>query len=275
MKYACYYAIVRFMPFVETGEFANVGIVLMCPHTGHFDFRLLNRVRRITAFFDQLEARVYREAKNDLRDELTRVKVMVNARKQREETRGLRYLFEELVRPREVILRFDRPRVVMADDPEGKIDELFNFYVQRDFVTPEYIEQRLETRVRGLLLEACVRECFHEEKVEHGAFHARFPFAHRNAAGILTKAIKPLHLGHKDPANAYEHGWAWIGKIRQLKKYDALPERVLIAAQGPDETNREGQVVYKEIQEDFKGLGIEVAPISEPAKIKEFALMTR
>ena len=31
MKYACLYSIVRFAPFAETEEFANVGIVLTAP----------------------------------------------------------------------------------------------------------------------------------------------------------------------------------------------------------------------------------------------------
>ena len=50
-KYACQYAIVRFLPYLETGEFANVGIVMLCPDAGFFDFKLLRHVRRITAFF--------------------------------------------------------------------------------------------------------------------------------------------------------------------------------------------------------------------------------
>ncbi|HVK54151.1 MAG TPA: DUF3037 domain-containing protein, partial [Burkholderiales bacterium] len=32
MNIACHYAIVRFLPFVETGEFANVGVVLFSPN---------------------------------------------------------------------------------------------------------------------------------------------------------------------------------------------------------------------------------------------------
>ncbi len=37
---ACRYAVVQFAPYRETGEFANAGVVLMCPETGHFDFKL-------------------------------------------------------------------------------------------------------------------------------------------------------------------------------------------------------------------------------------------
>ena len=48
-KVACQYAIVRFAPFVETGEFANVGIIMMAPKQRFFAFELeLKRYKRIT-----------------------------------------------------------------------------------------------------------------------------------------------------------------------------------------------------------------------------------
>lgn len=268
MKYACQYAIARFMPFVETGEFANVGIVLMCPEIGYFNFQLLNKVRRITAFFDQLESRIYRGAKNDLRDELIRLKAQMESTQQSGNT--AKYMFQELVRPREVMLRFDAPRVVLTDNPEKKLEDLFNFYVGRNFVTPDYIEQRLEKKMRSLLIEASVKDLYHEARVEHGAFHARFPFAHKNHTGSIIKAIKPLHLAHKDPAHAYEHGWSWVGKIRQLQKYEAFPKHVLIAAEAPSEANEQAFSVYKEIREDFQKLHIQFAELADVEQIKSF-----
>ena len=49
----CRYAILRFLPYVETGEFANVGVVLMSTAGRYFGFRLLGRrVARVTHFFD-------------------------------------------------------------------------------------------------------------------------------------------------------------------------------------------------------------------------------
>ncbi|TAM57619.1 MAG: DUF3037 domain-containing protein [Rhodanobacter sp.] len=40
-RFACQYAIIRFLPYAETGEFANVGVVLACPATGYFGARLM------------------------------------------------------------------------------------------------------------------------------------------------------------------------------------------------------------------------------------------
>ncbi len=40
-QFVCNYAPVRFLPYRETGEFVNVGVVLHCPQTDFFGFRLI------------------------------------------------------------------------------------------------------------------------------------------------------------------------------------------------------------------------------------------
>ncbi|EQD37440.1 phage associated protein, partial [mine drainage metagenome] len=52
MTTAARYAIIRFLPYAQTEEFANVGVVLHASATGAFIFRLNPKWRRIGAFFD-------------------------------------------------------------------------------------------------------------------------------------------------------------------------------------------------------------------------------
>ena len=74
MNTACHYAIVRFMPFVETGEFGNVGIVLFSPTARYFGFKLLGqRYSRITNFFEQLDTKLFRASMHATQAELQRV----------------------------------------------------------------------------------------------------------------------------------------------------------------------------------------------------------
>ena len=71
---ACRYAVVQFAPYRETGEFANAGVVLMCPETGYFGFKLqTRRTKRITDFFDELPRSFYVRAVKAMEDELQRV----------------------------------------------------------------------------------------------------------------------------------------------------------------------------------------------------------
>jgi len=143
MRCACQYAIIRFMPFIETGEFANVGIVLLCPEKRFFGFKLLKRHGRLTRFFKNMEARIYTDSRTLFHDELTRILALLKSgpfddRRRKTDIPAAQALFGELVRPREVIMRFDAPRAVLSDNPDSKLDELYRFYVERDFVTKLY-----------------------------------------------------------------------------------------------------------------------------------------
>ena len=139
-KVACQYALLRFRPFVETGEFANVGVVLLAPEARFFGFRLLKRYGRITQFFHQLDRKVYLNGRELFKEELKRFAaelkhLALDGRKRTPDVALAQGLFAELVRPREAMLQFDELRVALADDPKVKLNALFDFYVERNSVT--------------------------------------------------------------------------------------------------------------------------------------------
>ena len=127
-KFACQYALLRFRPFVETGEFANVGIVLMAPEARFFGFRLLKRYGRITQFFHELDRKVYLDGRDLFKEELERFAgdlrhLALDGRKTQPDLALARNLFNELVRPREAMLQFADQRVVLTDEPKVKLGE--------------------------------------------------------------------------------------------------------------------------------------------------------
>ena len=59
-RVACNYAVLRFLPYPETQEFVNIGVVLMCPELRWFDYRTETRRRdRVTGFFPELNPAVF------------------------------------------------------------------------------------------------------------------------------------------------------------------------------------------------------------------------
>lgn len=273
-KHLCQYAIVRFLPYLETGEFANVGIVLMCPETGYFDFRLMTHVRRITAFFEELNAGIYRRARADFKNELTRIQ---NFLAPQTETCGFadaelaRHLFSELIRPREVMMRFDGARAVLTDDPAHELDAQFAHYVERNFATKAYQEQLLEKAIHRALQGARLNRQYKPQIIGNTAtYHARFPFVNIRD-GKALRAIKPLHLAHDDPAQIFDHGWAWMGKIEKLRALNLLPEQVLFPVQGPAEEKGERFDTFKEITQKLANKDVIVVAATQVDKIIEFA----
>jgi hypothetical protein len=271
-KFACQYAIVRFLPYLETGEFANVGIVMLCPDAGFFEFKLLKHVRRITAFFEELDAGIYRRAANDFRLELKRIRNWLAHQHQNSmDVELARHLFSELTRPREAMMRFEGVRVVLADDPAQQFDDLFGHYVERNFATKAYQEQLLVKNVRRVLVDAKLEKQYRPETLgDTAAYHTHFPFVHREG-DRADKAIKPLHLAHEDPAQIYDHGWAWLGKVEKLRALKLLPEQVLFPVQGPAETDGERFEIYLEITQKMAANDVLVIPSHQTQKIIDFA----
>jgi len=275
-KIPCQYAIIRFAPFIETGEFANVGIIMMAHKARYFGFKLqTRRYGRITNFFKELDAKVFRSAMNDLNEELERVhgvlKVHGFDRHLKENDANFANgIFAEVLRPRESIVRFSEPRAVLADEPKETLKELFAYYVERNFVTKEYRETVLEKGMRRLLFQSEVGERFQRKRIGDDEFSVTFPFV-ETLDEVPTKIIKPLNLAQDDSTNILEHGGKWMFRMNELKKRHVLPERVLLAVDGPAGGGRRDNA-YHEAVEMLGDTGVTVLPYEKQEKILEFAL---
>ena len=270
MKYACQYAIVRFLPYVETGEFANVGIVIHCLQTGTFQYKLLDRVRRISAFFEELDIAVYRRSRTEFTAELDRISQIFRNTYAHASDKVAKNLFSELTRTREAMIRFDKPRVVMTDDPAEQLQKLFDHYVGRSFATKAYQEQLIEKQVRSTLRAANLSAIYKDKILGNDAYHARFPFV-RFENGDAVRAIKPLHLAQDEPTQIFDHGWEWVGKVRKLRSENLLPPAVLFAVQGPDVRSKERDDAFNEIVSELTRQNVRVIAYNRTTEIVEFA----
>lgn len=272
-KLVCQYAIVRFLPYIETGEFANVGIVFLCPETGYFDYRILNKTSRINAFFDELNKSLFRDAKNSFELELKRIKQFVL---EKNETRSLEknfvnHIFTELTRPREVLMRFDSVRTLLTETPPEQLNELFAFYVERNFIAQVYEDKLIEKNVRNVLKSADLISRYRQETLgDHETYHATFPFVYMED-GHASKVIKPLNLAHDDPADIFNHGWAWMGKIDKLRAMKYLTEDVMLAVKKPSTELGPRNDMYQEVVEKLTKEKILVVQANDKVKILEFA----
>jgi hypothetical protein len=262
------------MPYTETGEFANVGVVLMSPTARFFGYKLLDRVGRITSFFDELDANVYRRARETFREELTRISEMI----QRAFIGAVNgpngdfanFAFDELVRPKQAIIYSDAPRAALVDDPSEALTEFYEHYVGRSFVTPVYQERMVEQRVRNILKAADLQKEF-QARVLGIDYQARLPFVKTDERDVAIKLIKPLDLNRKDPTRLYDHGWEWIGKIKKLKRDGFLHGEALFAVRAPQEKFTVAASAYADVKQEIERSNIRVAEEADSDKILEFA----
>jgi hypothetical protein len=272
----CQYAILRFQPYVETGEFANVGVVLLDVARRYLGFRLQTprRHARITKFFHQLEPAFFKAALRNMEEELHRIQLTFEPQGFTTQVAAgandfTGNAFMELVRPRETILRFGELRTTLTENPEETLEKLYGFYVEHNFVNKEYRETVMERGVRKLLVQTNLAEYFVRKEIGDIEFHVAFPFvALRNE--LPTTIIKPLNLGQDDPTRIRERGNDWQFRIKELKKRNYLPPHVLFAVEGPEQTGKH-KLAYDDAFEMLAQTGVHVVPYGNQQEIVKFA----
>jgi hypothetical protein len=264
---ACQYAVIRFLPFVETEEFSNLGVVLVCPERRFFGSLVSARGwRRISAFFAPLDRRFYRAAVDRLEEELANVEATASRLSVPDDVDRL---WTMLTRRRDGIIRYSAPRVVLAKEPASALADLFRRYVERDFVADGDQERRLEQTVREALESAALIKHFKRAQLGNEDFHVVMPFV-EFADGVAQKAIKPLHLSQDEPTRILNHGGDWLQRLHRLRKRRVLPPKLLIAVSPPGDMAYRDEA-FAEVCGDFAAQDFLVANVEDRTRIADFA----
>lgn len=248
MKYICNYSILRFLPYPETGEFVNIGIVLIA-NNGDFRFKIEPKRQRVTNFFPSLESKIFQRAKREMNAELSRLSGFLA--QNRSDLGMILNTFKHLIHPRETMMRFSDPGTMAIDNADLALGTLFDHYVNHSFATKEYQESALEKQLGNLLADSNLRQKYTEQKLGTSEYPVRFPFV-LSQGQVPVQAIKPIHLGHDESSKILEHGDAWISKVRRLVSYDSLATDTLFVAGPPEPGKPKLLKAYREITEELK-----------------------
>ncbi len=116
----CNYAVLRFMPDRERGEFLNIGVALCAPSQAWFGYRLASDVGpRLARVFPAADRGAFERGLVLFREELDRIACL------RTDREGLSEAFRELVRPREGRFHFGDIATVLGAEPEGSLEEAY------------------------------------------------------------------------------------------------------------------------------------------------------
>lgn len=274
-KFVCNYAIARFRPYRETGEFVNVGVVLLCPQVDFFGHTFERRKhKRITDFFPELDFDIFQTGLGGLLKELARVTGRTNETRQfvtDAEAQMRIAVFKELVRTRESLFHFSEVGTVLADDPKTKMAELFDFYIKRQFARDREYQEIIMRRRLGVFLQKVNLARFYkqDQRVGDDNYHVVLPFVYFEG-DTPRKAIKPLHMDKPMTTDIYRHGDAWVSTVRRLRQIDRLPKDFLFAVHYPG-ANTKGQAAAKDICDELQKLGTQTVPFADTEAIRRFA----
>ena len=234
----CNFAVVRFLPYRETGEFVNVGVVTHAPETGAFGHRLVTgrRNRRVKAFFPEMQMAVYAAAMESLDGELGRqgryFDLLRMGPGERLAGDGMT-AFRGVLRRRESLLHFAEPGMRLGD-PGAVLDAVYAEYVDRHFATQaDYHESVMSRRLAEHLRAWGLRDRYRRDRrVGDALFNLALPFVHDEGARV-TAAIKPLDLDRPLPTDIYDHGGLWVQRLHRLAERQHLPPRMVIPIRFP------------------------------------------
>jgi hypothetical protein len=271
----CNYAAIRFQPYRETGEFVNVGVVVYCPEFDFFDFKITQRRHaRVKKFFPELNGAIFSASIEAMRLELQRRRntgaLFTGERINDPTVRERIEEFRCLVRRKESLLHFSDVAMTTTTDPTQAAKALFSRLVERDFARQkEYQEHVMRRRLKTWLQEWQLDGCYAvNQRVGGPEFNVRLPFVHM-AGGRPLKALKPLDLAKSDTTNIYEHGDAWVSRMRRLSETGYLPGQVVFAVSFPDSGVQ--QKAAEKIRAELQELRIDVVPFSEKQRIRQLA----
>jgi hypothetical protein len=267
----CMYAVVRFMPFAETREFANVGIVIIAPKLGLYDFKLAPKnFNRVTKFFDDLDGVVYKHAIEGFEDELKRIRnYLVHNHVQ---GKSLVDYFKEIIRTRESVLHFGEVGTMLTDNINVAVDKLYERLIGRNFTESKECKEQQMIRVLKSQLTAKLPSGIRYTKQNLKADMYEIPVPLATRVNDSYRIIRPLAFEQKNVLLAMEHGEAWVNRLKKLINFDVVQaDKALVAFEKPVHRKQEFMKVYEDVVGEIENLGALTKNYGDTDSIIQFA----
>ncbi|GIU52013.1 hypothetical protein TUM4438_43550 [Shewanella sairae] len=269
MKTLLHFATIRFMPFAETQEFANVGILAFTPNGNFVDYKLApTRFKRINEFFEDFDGQLYACALTSFEVELKRVKDFCHYLHGQQ----LVDLMNEVTRTREGIIVFGELSATLTENPKITLERLFDKYIGRNFQQQiEYRETQMVRALRKNLTNLLPKEVrYKETSLDVGYTAYKLPLVAKVANTVKT--IKPLAFNQSTTLMLTEHGDRWISRVKHLLKANVIQkENFLFTIERPTNEKDEFHQSFEVIYGGMKELGVEIIPYESKEDIIEFA----
>jgi hypothetical protein len=257
----CNFATIRFLPYRETGEFVNVGVVAHCPEVGFLDFRLLGKkTRRVSAFFPELDRAVFRQARDAMALELVRQRAASGDDKRR------LVEFHAMTSRRESLLHFTPLRSkLISGSPSAALEAIYKDQVERSFAqSKEYRDTQLARRFATMLRAWDLYSLFEKNKrLGTAEYHLQLPFVRRDE----RLAIKPMDLDRSERTDVLNHGDSWVLKIRRLSEVGFDVGKIVFPVRFPAKGPK--KAAADEIAQALLAMNVKVVPIADRDRLRE------
>lgn len=268
MTTTCLYSIVRYAPYAETEEFANIGVVMCAPKENYFDFQLTKRNdSRVRNFFH--DDAIFPVAKDAILREIQFAKAQAS---QIISPQHLAQFFRYFTAKKESIFQFSTVRVVLSNNPKDELGRIYNKYVNHSDFTKERREDVLARELRRSFdrIEG-LKNAFKQDSID--GFFAKFsmPLVAKKHNKIQC-AIKPLAFTQSEPGKMMEHSDTWIMRITRASEESLMDkDDVLFTIEAPDSPTSGQSKVIDMIKRNMDAKKINFTSASNHKETIDFA----
>lgn len=267
-KYVCKYVVLRFAPYSETGEFANVGVILYSKSSNTFSFKLDNQDvgGRVSKFFHIEDKGVFKHAMTAYMNELKYINEQVVERKLSAQS-----AFEYFVKPRATLLRFSEPRTLITDSVADALKNVYERMVTHS--SKSQIKDRLKLRkaLRYELSSLKLENPFKQHKFERIGFAATFDFTQLDQNDSPVKLIQPIEIEGRSVKEIFEVVDKNEIRLKRMNDLGLLPKKILLPFTLDFEHSKEIDEAWSVLKNGLSNFG-ELVDIDDKSTIKEFAL---
>lgn len=263
-----HYAVVQFMPFSETREFANIGIVLIHPSTGRFSFKIAPQsFKRVIQFFDDLDEIVYKRSIKLIQDELEDIRYFIIDNKIK--NKPLEEFFLRFTDVKESVVHYSEISRIAAASAEEALAMLYQRFVGRDFLKKEYREQQMAKALKSRLDKEITAK-FGVKEFVVDIFKINMPLVHEHQSNRCI--IKPLAFHQRSTIQAKEHGESWLNRMNILIENEIIErEQALFTIEKPASDSADLLKVHDLIVNKVDKLGINYLDFEDEEPIVAFA----
>lgn len=268
MTTPCLYSIVRYAPYAETEEFANIGVVLCAPKNRTLYFKLTNgNDARVSAFFR--DDTIFPLAKDAVARELQLAQEHTHSFKTPADFANF---FSNLTAKKESIFHFSSTRVVMAQSPEKELHSLYEKFINHSEYSKERREQILTKELRARINSYSeLKGAFKEDTLGGELTRFKMPFVAKDNSKILC-AIKPLAFTQKEPGKMMEHCDSWVARVTRAANENLLNlANVLFTIDGHVAPSASESKAMSEIRKTFDKYGLAHFKHDDESSIIDFA----
>lgn len=267
---ANFFVVARYRPSPELGEFANVGVVLFNPSAGNISFKLApKRFRRVTQFFDHMDAKAYSEAMSILSNELHHISAVSEMRN----TETSKQLFISHFGKSEGSITFSGIRSISARRDDDALERLYDRYVRRNLESLDQREILMARQIRDTLAQRGILD-FRARQIEDELMPVRLPLVSKRTGAV----IKPMAFDQKSTLAIIDHANIWRDRFNYLLEKGKLHrEAILIPVEPLDiESDRSMIEAYHLARLRMGEIGVEVVDYIEldPWEVTSFAERT-